>query len=53
MLSSKGQFASNKLSINHDTWIKHESAMLIEIKGKGISIYNKGNNEVWTANDYS
>jgi len=45
ILSSKGQFASSKLSINRDTWAAHESAVMIEIKGKRIWAYNKGINE--------
>jgi len=46
ILSSKGQFASNKLSINCDTWATHKSG---EIQGRRILAYGKGINEEWRA----
>ena len=45
ILSSKGQFASSKLSINRDTWATHKSAVMIEIQERRILAYNKGINE--------
>jgi len=45
ILSSKGQFASSKLSISRDTWATGGSVEIIEIEGRGILAYNKGINE--------
>ena len=50
ILSSKGQFASSKLSINRDTWATRKSAAMIEIQGRRILAYNKGINETSRAN---
>jgi len=36
ILSSKGQFAWSKLSINRDTWTTHKSVVIVEIQGRRI-----------------
>jgi len=51
ILSSKGQFASSKLSINRDTSATHKSAVVMEIQGRRILAYNKGKNEVFSTNN--
>ena len=51
ILSSKGQFASSKLSINRDTWVTHKSVVIIKIQGRRILAYNEGINEVLRANN--
>jgi len=52
ILSSEGQFASSKLSINRDTWATYKSAVMIKIQGRGILAYNEGINEIQRADDW-
>jgi len=51
ILSSKGQFASHKLSINRDTWTTHTSEVIMEMKGRKIFAYNKRMDEEWKADN--
>ena len=46
MLSSKGQFASSKLSINRDTWAAHKSAVMI-YKEERFWLTIKGKMKCW------
>ena len=50
ILSTKGKFASSKLSINRDTWPVYESVVMIDIR-KSAFTYNEGINEAWSANN--
>ena len=46
MLSSKGQFASSKLSINRDTWTAHKSAVMM-YKEERFWLTTKGKMKYW------
>jgi len=46
MLSSKGQFASSKLSINRDTWVAHKSAVML-YKEERFWLTTKGKMKYW------
>ena len=49
ILSSEGQFASSKLSINRDTWKTIQINR--EMQERRISAYNEGINEVLNASN--
>ena len=52
ILSSGGQFASSRLSINRDTWATRKSAVTIKIQRRRILAYNEGIHETQRADDW-